>query len=296
MLKILKYGFVWPASALASLLAVYILAALLCALIPQNREFEPPRPPQPGVLIYVLDNGVHTDIAMPVIHQGEGGTLDWTDFFVAPEAFSDRRSDHDNFFTVVGWGQKDIFMSELDLQDMTPSMALRGLLNPEGVVRVYWSSVPVRDFWDPAHVRPVYISAAKYQELAAFIKQSCVTGRDGRAISREGAGSEAAFYASPLRYDPINTCNQWANKALAAAGVRVPVWSPFVQGIRYQLDLRKRFLKIMHELSAYKPYWQYPAALADSRPVQSPLEQPREKSLQAASLSPSNNSRAALKL
>lgn len=247
-MKILKYGLVWPISALALLLAGYLLLAFICALIPQNADFEPTHPPQPGVLLYVLDNGAHTDIAMPRIYRGEGGTLDWADFFTLPDGFSGAQAYEGNTFTIVGWGQKDVFMSELGLEDMTPGIALRAALNPDGVMRVYWSSVPLRDFWDPAYVRSVYVSTEKYLEMAAFIKKSCITNKVsdnvagnasgyGRPVKLEGAGSKADFYASPLRYGPIATCNQWANKALAIAGVRVPVWSPFVQGIRYQLDL-----------------------------------------------------------
>lgn len=242
-MKLFKYGLVWPLSAVALLLAGYLLSAFVCAFIPRNSDFASPHPPQPGVLLYVLDNGVHTDIAMPRIYRGEGGTLDWADFFALPENFAGGLADHGNTFVVVGWGQKDVFMSELGLEDMTPGVALRAAMNPEGVVRVYWSSMPLRDFWDPAYVRSVYIHADKYAELVRFIKQSCVTGNNGKKgetgpVPLEGSGSEAAFYASPLRYGPVHTCNQWANNALAAAGVRVPVWSPFVQGIRYQLDLR----------------------------------------------------------
>ena len=55
---------------LLSIPALYLLAALAGSLIPVNRAWTEP---EEGTTIYLVDNGIHADIIMPVDAQG----LDW---------------------------------------------------------------------------------------------------------------------------------------------------------------------------------------------------------------------------
>ena len=63
----------WVGRVLTAVLAVpalYLTAALIGSLIPVNRGWTEPAE---GTTIYIADNGIHTDIIMPVEAQG----LDW---------------------------------------------------------------------------------------------------------------------------------------------------------------------------------------------------------------------------
>jgi hypothetical protein len=70
--------------ALAIVPFAYLMAALIGSLVPVNRGWSEP---DDGVTIYIANNGLHSDIVMPVEAQG----LDWTPFlpksdFAAPDA------------------------------------------------------------------------------------------------------------------------------------------------------------------------------------------------------------------
>ena len=77
----------WPRRLLLVVAAIplaYLAAALAGSLIPVNRGWSEP---DEGVTVYLANNGLHSDIVMPVKAQG----LDWAPFvpkaaFAAPDA------------------------------------------------------------------------------------------------------------------------------------------------------------------------------------------------------------------
>ena len=89
---------------------------------------------------------------------------------------------------------------------------------------------------DPA-MREVRLSPARYRALAAFITAAIRVGDDGGPIVIPGAHYDAhdIFLEANGHYSIFETCNEWTRQALAGAGVRVPVWSPFEQALFYQL-------------------------------------------------------------
>ncbi len=68
------------------------------------------------------------------------------------------------------------------------------------------------------NVAAVRISAAQARALQQFIRASLQTPAQKVA---DGPYPDAAFLASTVSYSAINTCNTWAAKALAAAGLPV---------------------------------------------------------------------------
>src|SRR5688500_2999146 len=63
----------WALFAVGAVPALYLLAALAGSLIPVNRGWVEPGEGEPGVTVYIADNGIHADIIMPAVAQG----LDW---------------------------------------------------------------------------------------------------------------------------------------------------------------------------------------------------------------------------
>ena len=50
-------------------------------------------------------------------------------------------------------------------------------------------------------------------------------------IDHPGYWQQDAFYFSVGKASAIDTCNQWVASRLRLAGVKAPLWSPFVQGL-----------------------------------------------------------------
>ena len=199
---------------LAGLLLAYAAAVLLGSAIPFNIAVS--RPNQ-GIRIYVADNGVHTDLVLPVAAAG----VDWRGL-VRAEDIADSRGAALPYLT-FGWGDRDFYLntpswSEIDIGRVLA--ALGGL----GATVLHVGHVP-----DPAgapHVRAVMLRPEEYRRLAARVRATFDTGPDGHAASRHGYGRHDAFYAARGGYNLFNTCNEWTGRALRTAGVRMGAWTP----------------------------------------------------------------------
>jgi uncharacterized protein (TIGR02117 family) len=77
----------------------------------------------------------------------------------------------------------------------------------------------------------VPLSAAEYRRLAAYIAATFAPAAGGRAVPIRGYGPDDVFYAARGRYSALRSCNEWARRGLAHAGVRVGMWSPFAGGV-----------------------------------------------------------------
>ena len=65
------------------------------------------------------------------------------------------------------------------------------------------------------------------------VRASFALDRHGRPvrIDHPGYGPGDAFYDGNGRASAINTCNQWLATRLRLAGIKAPLWSPFVEGL-----------------------------------------------------------------
>ena len=50
-------------------------------------------------------------------------------------------------------------------------------------------------------------------------------------IDHPGYGQGDAFYDGVGRASAVQTCNQWLASRLRLAGIKAPLWSPFVEGL-----------------------------------------------------------------
>jgi uncharacterized protein (TIGR02117 family) len=122
------------------------------------------------------------------------------------------------------WGDRDFFQATPTWADLDVRLALRALFRSDGsLVHVY----RLGGF----RGRPVRIDAAGYRRLVAFLEGEIAAG-DPIA----GYGADDFFLPGTGRYSWWRTCNQWAGDALAAAGVRVGLWTPFAQGLIWRFD------------------------------------------------------------
>ncbi|SHN65054.1 DUF2459 domain-containing protein [Desulfovibrio litoralis] len=201
---------------------------------------------QEAIKIYLLDNGFHLDLVLPCLV--ETNNSDQTELINLIDIFSgtnpnnlsqkelkilqeqDLLSDYFCQYLIIGWGQKDIFMKESSLSEI-PLWDLFKVVfaNSEAVIRVYELE------YTPKGLQELYLSKDEYIKLINFIKASLKYDNDNKPVFLEKTKSGANFYQSSLSYNSIYTCNHWINLSLANAGVKVPLWSPFIYGIKHQL-------------------------------------------------------------
>jgi uncharacterized protein (TIGR02117 family) len=201
--------------ALGLAFALFALAGWIGSSIPRHASW---KPAPTGVTILVGTNGVHTELALPLVTPDK----DWRRTFPAGDlAQPDRPYTH----VALSWGERQVFLDTPTWWDLSPITVLRILgTGGEGLLHVshYVRPAPSDDF------RPLTLTGSEYRRLIAGIERS-VPGRP--RLRYPGYGGQDVFYPAPGRYTAWNTCNQWTSDRLAEAGVRTGWWTPFAGGV-----------------------------------------------------------------
>lgn len=217
------WRFLWRLlGVLVALPLLYATAALILGLIPVNRDW---RPAPEGITVWLVTNGVHAGIAMPV----RTDTIDWSTVFPR----SDMRDGRGDIVT-VGWGDRKFFLETPTWADLSATTAVNALMGVDGtLVHVEYGYAPAQD---PDAIR-LLITQEAYARLVKYVHGSVQPGeRDvARVIRGHHYADDDAFYEAHGRYSLFLTCNQWTRNALSSAGVRVPAWSPFDKAMFWQL-------------------------------------------------------------
>jgi len=207
--------------AIAAVPAAYLLAALVGSLIPVNRDWQEP---DEGITVYLADNGVHTDIIMPVRAQG----LDWEPF-VPKSDF--RGADPQARWVAFGSGEELVYLHTPRWRDLTPRAAWSAATGGTRVMHVEWVS-------NPAYAgREIRLRPEEYRRLWAAIRADFKMDMNGRPerVDHPGYGLSDAFYwSSAGRFSALSTCNSWVANKLRIAGVKTSAWPPFVQGLTWR--------------------------------------------------------------
>ena len=202
--------------ALATVPLAYLLAALVGSLLPVNRGWIEP---DEGVTIYIANNGLHSDIVMPVYAHG----LDWTPF-VPKSDFSP--PDPSARWIAFGSGEERVYLDTPRWRDIRPATVWSALTGGKRVMHVEWVSNP--HYLD----RAVRLRPEEYRRLWAAIRVDFALDERGRArrIDHSGYGRSDAFYWATGKFHALKTCNTWAASRFRLAGIRTSLWPPFVQG------------------------------------------------------------------
>src|SRR5262245_55704500 len=111
-------------------LAVYTAAAFGALLLtPEATQ------PEEGITVYACDNGVHTDLVVPVTVPG----VDWRAAFTA-EGFTGPVDLFDHLS--IGWGSRDFYISTPTWADFDIATAIQSLLWDETVLHVEYRPSP----------------------------------------------------------------------------------------------------------------------------------------------------------
>lgn len=168
--------------------------------------------------IYVLSNGFHSDIALPVSAAPTLG-IDLADFPVERDAIA---------YLAIGWGSVTAYTSLRAVSDLTMGIVAKAVAFDETVVHVLPTGVlAARD-----GIYVLELSQAQLDALTANIAQDFASTVPIAGLS-QGFGD--LFYDGRGRFSLWRTCNTWTGGHLRAVGVPVGFWTPSAWSLEYGL-------------------------------------------------------------
>lgn len=196
---------------------LFLLAAGLTAA-PGDKALYPARPGEQAT-VYVINNGYHTDIAVPAAAiAARGGPL-------AAAASSAPAAP----WVVIGWGDASFYTAKgVSLARLADG--LRALFKPgnASVVRVFGVSRDPALAYDPGVATPVALSAAGLEKMLARMEASLVL-KDAAPVRASGLSApDEFFFDSVEHFSILRLCNHWTSDMLASAGLPM---TPMLDGL-----------------------------------------------------------------
>lgn len=177
--------------------------------------------------VYVLDNGAHTDLALPGVNE----FWDWTGAFPEPDSLAGRPGP---LLVIFGWGQREFYLRTKNWADIKPGLLWNSLWGAPAALHVDYARGILKEGPD---CRKLLLTKAQYRRLCAFILRHAQTGGRGKPlrIDSPGYGESDAFYEAKGSFSLLNTCNTWTARALRRAGQKSPLWTIFPCFVMYHL-------------------------------------------------------------
>lgn len=205
------------------LLIGYLIISLLLSWITVKQEIDT----KPEVYIYILTNGMHTDIVVPV----KSEQIDWS----LEIKFTDTLSKDSTYnYVGFGWGDKGFYLDTPEWSDLSPRIALRAAL---GLGTSAIHATFHREMIESDDCKRIGISKEQYGRLIQYIQKSFQRDINGNVIlirTTAVYSDSDSFYEAKGSYSMIHTCNSWANSGLKNCGQKACLWTPFEFGIFYQ--------------------------------------------------------------
>lgn len=166
----------------------------------------------PVARVIVLDNGFHTDLAVPraALAAGDGPLAK----AVAELAPGD--------WVLVGWGDARFYVDQARIQDRLPDGARAFFMPGNAAVLMLdpYQGAPGRGM-APSHRREVAVGPAGLAALRRRLEATLETTDGAPRLVAARPGDDARFYAARGHFWILNLCNTWAARTLNAAGVPV---------------------------------------------------------------------------
>lgn len=179
--------------------------------------------------IYILSNGIHTDIVMPAANKA----INWTEKIPYANTL---KADSTYHYLAIGWGDKKFYLETPEFSDLKLVTAVKAIsgLGTSAMHTTYYQNM-VED----KQCKKVMISDAQYRKLTEYVSNSFQPDASGNFIKvntniRYDSGD--AFYEAKGSYSIFTTCNTWTNNALKACGQRSCLWTIFDKGILLKYD------------------------------------------------------------
>ncbi len=212
LIKYLKTSLV----VLSVVIASYFLAAFTLSVIASSPEDLDCLPEKE---IFIASNGVHLDLIIPREYLGR----EMLKALNLPPWVSQ---------IAFGWGDKEFYIYTPTWNDLELSTAFQALfLDSESAIHVAWINNEYPG-WTTVPMCDIQIQLLNDYLDATFKKDP-----DHNILEIEASGYSEydKFYQANGNFSFIQTCNNWVNKGLKAAKVKTSIWSPFDQGVLYQV-------------------------------------------------------------
>ncbi|WP_445716098.1 TIGR02117 family protein [Flavobacterium sp.] len=213
--KLLKYIAIFILS-----LFTYLLIVTLLSFVSVNEDLVEN---QKEIPIYILTNGVHTDIVLPIKNEYH----DWT----SQLKFEHTKSKDTTYqYVALGWGDKGFYLETptwADLKASTAVKAATGLSSSAMHVTFY------KNLKENKSCKKIQISLENYKKMIAFINESfqIKSGEFLKIETNAVYGKHDVFYEANGSYSLFYTCNSWANQVLKAANQKAALWTISDSGI-----------------------------------------------------------------
>lgn len=199
----------------------YIVLGLVLPLIGISaKETSEPK----TVDVYILTNGVHTDLVVPV----KTKIMDWN----KKVPFSNVVSQSPHYqWIAFGWGDKGFYLNTPTWADLKFSTAVEA---------AFWLSESAMhctfydDLQEDENCVKLSITENQYKDLVQYIDSKFDKTHTGEYIfipTDAVYGDSDAFYEARGTYSFLYTCNTWANYGLKAAEQKYALWTPTDFGI-----------------------------------------------------------------
>lgn len=201
----------------------YLIIAMVLSEIPVNRNDVQ----RHDVAIYILTNGDHTDVVLPIKTQ----LIDWSQKVKFAHTIG---KDTAFKYVALGWGDKGFYLNTPTWSQLKFSVAFKAAtgLSSAAIHATFYKAMK-----EDKRCVKILIDKDQYKKLISYIILSFIIDKDGHLLNiktHAQYGRDDAFYDAKRVYSIFYTCNTWANDALKAAGLRACVWTPFDRGIFYQ--------------------------------------------------------------
>lgn len=219
LIVVLKY-FSISVVAIIVLLLLYLLVSLVIERIPVKAEMVD----NADIELYVLTNGVHTDLVVPV----KTKQMDWRKY-VKFEHTPSGRTDYK--YIAFGWGDRGFYMETPRWSDLKLNVAFKAVF---GIGTSAVHSTFYYNMYEDDNCIALKLSENQYSRLIEFILSTFRLNNQQQSIVIEtdaNYGSNDAFYEANGKYSLFYSCNTWTNQGLKRCGQKACLWTLFENGI-----------------------------------------------------------------
>ena len=169
-------------------------------------------PDAPGVELHLLDNGFHTDLAVPrrALEARDGPLAEAVRGLPAGD------------WILIGWGDAKFYVDQSPMERRLPDGA-RAFFRPgnASVIMLDPAQRDPRALFAEDGRRTFRLSPAGFEAMAAQVEASLDLSEGGPRIAAARAGDDARFFASRETFSIAHLCNHWTAGVLNAAGLPV---------------------------------------------------------------------------
>ncbi len=199
-------------------LYIFIAGVLSCIICNTNFKGE-----AEGIDVYILSNGVHTDLVFPAKNK----CMDWTKLISTNNT---RSQDSCVSFMAFGWGDKGFYLETPSWTDLKCSTVFKAMVG-RGTSAMHVCNYKLLTEND--HCKKIVVSEENYKKLTAYVLSGFLKNKEGDPICINGShyNEHDAFYEAAGNYSILKTCNTWVNEGLKVSGLKACLWTPFDKGI-----------------------------------------------------------------